>query len=295
MKKTLFITLCCISLASCVKDNEYVATGYFEATEVTISAKTPGSLLDADFEEGDNVKAEQNLALVDTMTLHYSYLQLLHQLSALKAGVPDVAIQLASLRQQRSKQLEERQRLTNLLAGGAATQKQLDDVNSAIMVLDDQIRAQQSTLDKAVLATDDQTRALAMQLEQVLINLKDCNIQSPSAGTVLTKYVERGEYVMPGKPIAKIADLNKMYLRAYYTSDQLASIKLGDKVTVVADYGGDVTHEYPGKITWIADQSEFTPKNIQTSDTRANLVYAVKIEVANDGSIKIGGFGGVKP
>lgn len=295
MKKSVIIAGCAVMLASCAKEKEYVATGYFEATEITVSAKTPGTLLEANFEEGDSLRANQRITLVDTMSLHYTYLQLTHQLAANKAGIPDVDLQLAALRQERAKQMEERDRVTNLLAGGAGTQKQLDDINSAIRVLDDRIRAQQSTLDKTVLATDDKSMALAMQLEQVLININDCRIEMPVNGTVLTKYVEAGEFVTPGKPVAKVADLNKMYLRAYYTSDQLASIKLGDKVTVSANYGGDVSRDYPGTIVWISAESEFTPKNIQTNDTRANLVYAVKIVVENDGLLKIGGFGGVKP
>lgn len=295
MKNCVISAICLLLLASCSKEREYTATGYFEATEVTLSARTPGIILEADFEEGDCLKANQRIALIDTMSLHFNFLQISHQLSATKAGIPDVALQLAALRQERSKQVEERDRVSRLLAGGAGTQKQLDDINSAIRVLDDRIRAQQSSLDKTVLATDDKSMALAMQLEQVLININDCSIVTPVEGTVLTKYVEAGEYVAPGRPIAKIADLNRIYLRAYYTSLQLASIKIGDEVTVVADYGGDEWREYPGKIIWISAESEFTPKNIQTNDTRANLVYAVKIAVDNnDGLLKIGGFGGVK-
>lgn len=295
MKNCVISAICLLLLASCSKEREYTATGYFEATEVTLSARTPGIILEADFEEGDRLKVNQRIALIDTMSLHFNFLQISHQLSATKAGIPDVALQLAALRQERSKQVEERDRVSRLLAGGAGTQKQLDDINSAIRVLDDRIRAQQSSLDKTVLATDDKSMALAMQLEQVLININDCSIVTPVEGTVLTKYVEAGEYVAPGRPIAKIADLNRIYLRAYYTSLQLASIKIGDDVTVVADYGGDEWHEYTGKIIWISAESEFTPKNIQTNDTRANLVYAVKIAVDNnDGLLKIGGFGGVK-
>lgn len=290
----MIIAASTLLLASCTKDNEYQATGYFEATEVTLSAQTAGTLLGANFSEGDSIVAGQRLALVDTMALHYKRLQLAHQLSAIKAGVPDIALQLASLRQERTKMLEERERVERLLAGGAAIQKDLDDINSAIRVLDDRIRAQQSTLDKTAMATDDNAMALAMQLEQAMISLDDCSIVTPISGTVLTKYVEPGEYVAPGKPIAKVADLSKMYLRAYFTSTQLASIKIGEKVTVVADYGGDTMREYHGTIVWISDKSEFTPKNIQTDDTRANLVYAVKIAVDNDGLIKIGGFGGIK-
>lgn len=290
----MIIAASTLLLASCTKDNEYQATGYFEATEVTLSAQTAGTLLGTNFSEGDSIVAGQRLALVDTMALHYKRLQLAHQLSAIKAGVPDIALQLASLRQERTKMLEERERVERLLAGGAAIQKDLDDINSAIRVLDDRIRAQQSTLDKTAMATDDNAMALAMQLEQAMISLDDCSIVTPISGTVLTKYVEPGEYVAPGKPIAKVADLSKMYLRAYFTSTQLASIKIGEKVTVVADYGGDTMREYHGTIVWISDKSEFTPKNIQTDDTRANLVYAVKIAVDNDGLIKIGGFGGIK-
>jgi len=294
--KTLsaIVAISAMFLCSCNKAPEYDASGNFEATDVTLSAETPGKILEFDISEGDTIRANQFLALIDTAQLHYQRRQLLFQHSASNSGRPDISVQLASLRRDLEKQLTEKRRVENLLADGAATTKQLDDINAAVGILKDRITAQESTLRKNTASINESSSAIQSQIERISDQITDCYITSPIAGTVLTKYCEAGEYVMPGKPLLKVADLSKIYLRAYFTSARLADIKLGQNVTVVANFGGDKLYEYSGTITWISSESEFTPKNIQTQDSRSNLVYAVKIAVKNDGRLKIGGYGNVK-
>lgn len=285
--------LAALTVLSCSKNEEYDASGNFEATDVMLSAETAGKILMFDVEEGDTVRAGELVALVDTVQLQLQKEQLLYQQSASNASRPDIALQLAASKRELEKQISERRRVENLLADGAATTKQLDDINSAIKVLEDRISAQQSSLANNTASINESASSLAMQIRQIERRIADCRIESPLTGTVLTKYCEAGEYTAPGKPLVRIADLDRMYLRAYLTSAQLADVKLGQKVKVIADFGGDRQYEYPGTVTWISPESEFTPKNIQTRDSRSNLVYAVKISVRNDGRLKIGGFGEV--
>ena len=286
--------LSALMLFSCSKKPEYDASGNFEATDVTISAETTGKILEFDIQEGDSVTAGKIIAIVDTAQLHYQREQLGFKRSASNVSRPDIRIQLAAMERELQQQRHEQQRIRNLLADGAATTKQLDDINATVKVLEDRIAAQRSSLSKTSSSTDETASAIHMQIEQLSDLINDSYIVSPINGTVLTKYCEPGEYATPGKPLLKVADLNKIYLRAYFTSAQLSDIKLGQKVTVVANFGGDKLYEYPGTITWISSESEFTPKNIQTQDSRSNLVYAAKIAVKNDGRIKIGGYGNVR-
>lgn len=295
MKKLILLaSLCAISLSSCHKTEEYAASGNFEAIDVVISAETAGKILEFDIYEGDTVEANRFIALIDTTQLHYQRQQLMYQHLASEANRPEVSLQLAASRRELEKQQREKQRIENLLADGAATTKQLDDINASISVLTDRISAQESTLRNNATSINESGSAIQSQVDRITNQIANCYITSPISGTVLTKYCEAGEYVVPGKPLLKVANLNKIYLRAYFTSAQLANLKLGQQLTVVANFGEDNLIEYPGKITWISSESEFTPKNIQTQDSRSNLVYAVKIAVENDGRIKIGGYGNVK-
>lgn len=296
MKKLVVISAVCGTaiLSSCGHKVDYDASGNFEATDVTLSAETAGKIVMLDVEEGDSISTGQPVALIDTMQLHYQKEQMRFRQSASNESRPDIALQLAASRRELEKQKFERRRIEKLLADGAATRKQLDDINAAIQVIEDRISAQQSTLGSNTASINESASAIAAEIKLIEERIADCRIVSPIAGTVLTKYCEPGEYATPGKPLLKIADLNKIYLRAYFTSAQLADIKIGQNVTVVANFGGDKLYDYPGKITWISSESEFTPKNIQTQDSRSNLVYAVKIAVENDGRLKIGGYGNVK-
>lgn len=292
--KTIVCASAVLILSACNKTPEYDASGNFEATDVTISAETAGKILEFDFNEGDTLAANQFVVLIDTAQLHYQRQQLLAQRTATDVNRPDIAIQLAASRRELEHQQRERRRIENLLADGAATAKQLDDIDASISIIKDRIAAQESTLRNNTASITESGSAIESQMDRISDQIADCYITTPIEGTVLTKYCEKGEYATPGKPLFKIADLSKIYLRAYFTSEQLADLKLGQAVTVVANFGGDKLYEYPGKITWIASESEFTPKNIQTQDSRSNLVYAVKIAVKNDGRLKIGGYANVK-
>lgn len=294
LQNITFVILAFVVLASCNRNIEYDASGNFEATDVTLSAESSGKILMFDVNEGDTVSAGQMIALIDTAQLHFQKEQLLFQRSASNVSRPDISLQLASLRRELDKQIYERNRVQRLLADGAATSKQLDDINSAIRVLEGRISAQQSTLNSSTASINESSSAIESQIRQISDRIEKCKIISPIGGTVLTKYCEPGEYATPGKAMVKVADLGKIYLRAYFTSAQLADIQLGQQVTVTANFGGDKLYDYPGTITWISSESEFTPKNIQTQDSRSNLVYAVKIAVKNDGRLKIGGYGNVK-
>ena len=293
--KPIWISLCVIGLFSACgnKQHNFDATGSFEATEVIVSSEAAGRILSFDITEGKEVAAGEKVGVIDSLQLYLSKLQLMKNISSVESNKPNVSTQVAAIREQLLKQQTERTRVENLLKSEAATQKQLDDINSAIVVLERQLTAQLSTLNNSVSSINAQSSALEIQIAQIEDRLSKCIIQAPIAGTVLAKYTEAGELATIGKPLFKVADMKHVFLRSYFTSGQLADIKLGQTVTVFADFGGDNRREYRGTITWISDKSEFTPKSIQTKKDRENLVYAVKIAVENDGYIKIGMYGEV--
>lgn len=293
--KRIFI-YCALPLltAACGRSGDFDATGTFEATEVVVSAEAAGRILRFDAEEGDVLEAGRQVGAIDTVQLYLQKLQLERQRASVVSNRPDIAKQAASLREQIAKQQTERRRVENLLRDGAATTKQLDDIDAQIKVLNGQLEAQLSTLRNNAASIDENSSSIDLQIARIENQLAKCRIASPVAGTVLAKYSEAGELASVGRPLMKVADLGRIYLRAYFTSDQLAELTLGRQVTVTADFGGDERFEYPGRVTWVASESEFTPKTIQTRDTRANLVYAAKIAVENDGRLKIGMYGEVK-
>lgn len=273
---------------SCGSEPEYDAQGTFEATEVIVSSEANGRIMDFVIEEGMEIAGGECLGTIDSMQLHLQREQLMAQQAALLASRPDVNMQVSSLREQIAKQRSELRRVESMLKDGAATQKQYDDIEAQIKVLEGQLNATLSTLDKNTATINNNAAALEAQIASLDDLIAKCRIVSPISGTVLVKYAEAGELATVGKPLMKVADLNNIYLRAYFTSEQLANIALGDKVKVVANFGGDERYDYEGEIVWIASESEFTPKNIQTNDSRSNLLYAVKIAVKNDGRLKIG-------
>lgn len=273
---------------------KYDATGTFETTEVLVSAEASGRLLYFDIEEGMLLKAGEEVGVVDTVQLYLKKLQLEASLKSVEEQRPDILKQVAATKEQISAVQRERNRVANLLKVGAANQKQLDDAEDQLEVLRKQLVAQNSTLSNSHQSLTWQSSSVGIQVAQVEDQLKKCHITSPIIGTVLAKYAEAGELTAMGTPLFKVADTEQMYLRAYITSEQLSQVKLGQKVTVFSDYGTDEHKQYPGVVTWISDTSEFTPKTILTKNERANLVYAVKIAVHNDGLLKIGMYGGVE-
>lgn len=294
MKYYNLLVLSAIFLTGCNSEQSYDATGIFEATTVTLSAETSGKILTFDIAEGDSVTKGQPVAVIDTTLLVLQYNQVNSQRLSAENSSPDISAQVAALRTQIAHQQNEYARIQRLLADGAATQKQSDDALAALNTLKNQLEALTSTLTKTKNATGENAIAIGYQSDQILQQIARSTILSPISGTVLTKYAEQGEFATVGRPLCCIADLGNIYLRAYFTVSQLADLKLGQKVTVIADFGGDKQYEYPGTVTWIAQESEFTPKSIQTRDSRANLVYAVKIAVKNDGRLKLGQYGEVR-
>lgn len=296
-------------LAACSNNNKvHDASGTFEADEVVVSAELSGKLLLLNVQEGQQLAKDSVVGMVDASGITLQQQQVEASVKALNEKTLDVVPQVQLLQSQEAVQqsqlnnlLHEKNRIENLLKADAATGKQLDDINAQIDVArkqlgvtQQQIKVQQNnvaTQNRSILSEADPLRKRIAQLKD---QEQRGNIINPLAGTVITKYAEQGEMTAAGKALYKIADLSSLYLRAYVTGVQLPQIKLGQTVTVLTDQGQKKYKEYSGQITWISDKAEFTPKTIQTKEERANLVYAVKIKVKNDGYLKIGMYGEVK-
>lgn len=277
------------SLASCSKNkNDFDASGAFEAEETIISAEAYGTLRSFNLTEGQELKINEPIGYIDSTQLYLKKLQLESQRSALLSRTPNVSVQLASINEQLKSAEYEKIRITKLVKAEAATSKQLDDINTQIDVLKKQLQAQKSNLDISTNGISKDAKAIDIQIEQLNDQLAKCRLTSPMNGTILSKFVEANEMVSPGKAMYKIADLSNINLRVYITADQLALVKLNDKVKVKTDDGKGGFNETEGIITWINNKAEFTPKTIQTKDERANLVYAMKVKVKNNGQFKIG-------
>lgn len=284
-----------LALAACGdKEVEYDASGIFETTEIIVSAQTAGELTALTAEEGRTVEAGEKLGCVDTVQLALKKRQLSASLTATDSKRLDRKRQVAALRQQIDNLQREKARFSELLKADAATEKQVDELDYQIAILQRQLEATEEQINSSNSSLDGQSSGIEAQLAQVEDQIRKSVAASPIKGTILTKYAEPGEYVVPGKPLFKVADISRMKLRAYLTADQLTTLKIGQKVTVYADQGKTDRKAYEGTVVWIADEAEFTPKTIQTREERANLVYAVKIAVSNDGLIKRGMYGDVK-
>ncbi len=282
-------------MAGCATDDkEFDATGTFEATEVTVSAEQTGRLLRFTAEEGRKVEAGSLLGLVDTVQLYLRARQIGAARLVYATQRPDIHKQIAATRQQIAKARQDVERFTQLVGDGAANRKQLDDATHQLAFLRRQLEAQTATLQNSANSLSAQMNTADVEKLQVADQLAKCRIHTPIGGTILETYVEPGEFVTTGKPLFTVADIDRMYLRAYLTSNQLRNVKLGQHVNVLSDYGDGRRKSYPGTVIWISSKSEFTPKTILTDDERANLVYAVKIAVRNDGHLKIGMYGEVK-
>ena len=287
--------MCTMVATACTeKEQEYDASGIFETTDVIVSAKGAGEITELNAEEGSQVTAGEVIGKIDIAQLQLRKEQLRATKSATASRKLSPSAQVASLRQQIANLQRERQRFQELVRDNAATQKQVDDISYQINTLQKQIDATNEQISTANSSIDKQSASIDAQILQIDDQIANYNITSPISGVVLTKYAEPGEYAAPGRALLKVANINDMKLRAYVTADQLTGLKLGQKVTVFADSGTDERKAYEGTITWISDKAEFTPKTIQTRAERANLVYAIKISVTNDGLIKRGMYGDVK-
>ena len=309
MKKLFILLLTAVAISACnngkIKPD---ASGTFEADEVIVSSEIPGKVLSFNVDEGMTLQKDSIVGTIDAVNIELQKQQVAASIEALSQRTADVMPQVKLLQDQlvvqqsQLKTLErERARTANLVKQDAATSKQLDDINAQIDVLNKQVAVTQqqinvqrnnvSTQNRGILS---ESAPLQKRVAQLDDQLQRANITNPITGTVLSKYVEAGEVVSVGKPLYKIADLSTITLRAYVTGDVLPNIKLGQQVTVLIDSTKDSYKEYPGTITWISDKAEFTPKTIQTKEERANLVYALKVKVKNDGFLKIGMYGELK-
>lgn len=282
-------------LISCSNnDDAYDASGTFEATEVTIASEANGTIKQLNLEEGQELKIGQYLGYIDSTQTYLQKQQLEARIKVLLNRKPNIALQLSSLEEQLRQAKREQNRIRNLVEGKAAPQKALDDAISQVEIIENQIKAQKSTLSISTASLVNETEPLQAQIRQLNDKLEKCKIINTVKGTVLAKFAEEHETTVPGAPLYSIANLDTLTLRAYITGKQLPDIKIGQEVTVLTDSSSQDFKTYKGTVEWVSNKAEFTPKTIQTQDERANLVYAVKIKVPNDGYLKIGMYGEVK-
>lgn len=285
MKKIFWILIVSVGIIACnSNDDKADAYGNFEATEVMVSAMAQGEIFSLVIEEGQELKAGEIIGLIDTTELFLKKEQLIKGIEAVRTRLLTINAQMDVQIQQKKNLVVNQKRLDKLFHDGAATQKQVDDINGAVDLINAQITAT-SSQEQQVLA---EIETMNIQIDQVKEKLSKCYISNPVGGTVLIKYAEAGEVAAPGKPLFKIADLSLMKLKVYVSGDQLPHIKIGQEVEVQIDKTKKENSSLSGTISWISSTAEFTPKTIQTKEERVNLVYAVKILVPNDGSIKIG-------
>ncbi|QNL49600.1 HlyD family efflux transporter periplasmic adaptor subunit [Olivibacter sp. SDN3] len=271
----------------------YDASGAFEAVETIVSAETAGVIKELSLEEGQELSIGQVVGYVDTMQLYLKKKQLEAQVAAILSKQPNIATEIASLQEELNHAKIEQERLTRLVQADAATPKQLDDAIAQVNIIRKRLEAQQSSLGITATSLKEETTPLYFQMEQTNDQLTKSRIVNPVKGLVLSKYVEANEMVTVGKPIYRIADLSTVILRAYVTGDKYTRLKIGEQVKVQVDENEQDYRTFDGVIEWISDKAEFTPKAIQTKNERANLVYATKIRVKNDGTLKIGMYGQV--
>ncbi|MDO9613631.1 MAG: HlyD family efflux transporter periplasmic adaptor subunit [Bacteroidota bacterium] len=285
MKKLQIIALSLLILGACKNgEKKSDAFGNFEAVETIVSSETAGKLLSMEVKQGDQLEPGKLIAQIDTTEIILKKLQTEAQLVASETKKQNVTAQINVLKEQKKNVQTTQQRIAKMFADKAATQQQMDDINGQLNVLDKQISA-----------TNTQFQLIASEMEVVkrqldLFNeqLTKCQIKSPNKGTVLETYLETGELATPGKPVLKMADLSNLELKVYVSGAQLSNVKLGNEVKILIDSGAKEMQSLSGKISWISSESEFTPKIIQTKEERVKLMYAVKIVVTNDGSLKIG-------
>ena len=295
MKKVSVIAVGIATMfASCSNgDKDYDASGAFESVETIVSTEASGTIMQFNIEEGQALQPNQLIGYVDSMQLYYRKEQLVAQIAATTSQVPNIPVQVAALESQLSEAKKNQTRMNNLFKQNAATQQQVDDANTQVDMIAKQIEAQKSTLGISASTIEKQVAPLQRQIDQLNDQIAKCRIINPVHGTVLTKYSENHEVVMPGKALYKIAETDTLILRAYVTGSQISEVKLGQKVKVRVDKGAKQYGYYTGIVYWRSDKAEFTPKTIPTKDERADLVYAIKVRVVNDGFLRIGMYGEV--
>lgn len=292
--KGIGYAMCLLAMGCSDKQSEYDASGMFEVDEVVVSSEISGRLVKFDVEEGVQLKAGETVGLIDTMQLHWLKEQAKQAIRAIDSRIPDVDMQLAAYRQQVEKGEAEQKRVERLLAGGAATQKQYDDVKNEVAVGRSMLEAQTNQLEAMVSGAKEEMRVYELKIKQVEDQIRRCVITNPIEGTVLAKYIEEDELAAPVKALYKIGDLNNMYLRIYLEVTQMDSLRVGSPVEVYVGSVEDNKRKYEGRVVWISPEAEFVPTAVQTQNERENLVYAVKVYVKNDGLLRVGMYADVK-
>ncbi|WP_281613263.1 HlyD family efflux transporter periplasmic adaptor subunit [Flammeovirga sp. SubArs3] len=290
LSKTILGLACLFSLSACNSNDEKSdAYGNFEAVEVVVSAQENGQLKSFEVNEGQKIKIEQQIGLIDTVLLHLQKEEMLAQINSLGDRVMSYHEQIEVYKAQKEKLTNDKDRLEKLFANEAATQQQLDDVNAALTINEKQLTATKRKIQDSNRATLSQYEPLSKKVDLINERIKRCTISSPISGTVLQKYVENGEMTGTGRPLFKVADLDIIKVKAYASATQLQKIKTGQKVTVLTDGQEGNMNQTQGVVEWISDKAEFTPKTIQTREERVSLVYAFKVRVDNkDGKFRIG-------
>ena len=283
MKRYEILTLAAATVifAGCRNDIDFDACGQVDAEQVTVAAEAGGRILSLNVKEGDVLEAGQLLGAVDSVQTALQIKELEQRKEGAESRLVDIGRQQTPQKDQLANLENDYRRYSSLLANNAATQKQVDELKS-------QMAAQKQTWERNNASVHSEISTYEIQIAQKKDQLAKCRICSPVAGTVLTKYANEGESITVGKPLFKLANLSETYVRAYFTTVQLGELKLGDELTVIPDDGSAAPKQYKGRILWISSQAEFTPKDIQTRDERAELVYAVKVAVPNDGSLRLG-------
>ncbi|MEP6737106.1 MAG: HlyD family efflux transporter periplasmic adaptor subunit [Chryseolinea sp.] len=295
MKNNILFFTSFILLTGCSsRESLNDATGTFEAVETIVSSEASGIIKALTVAEGQILKKGENVGYVDSIQLHLRRKQLYAQIRAVLSKKPNVSKQLASIYQELDHARTEQQRVGRLLKADAATQKQYDDATSQVAILERKIEGQESSFTTTASSLTEETLPLQAQIEQLDDQLSKCRIINEVNGTVLVKYAEPFETTVPGKALYKIADLSELTLKAYITGSQISQVKINQTVKVLIDDKNGKYKEYTGTVEWVSNKAEFTPKTIQTKEERANLVYAIKIRVKNDGQLKIGMYGEVK-
>ena len=275
-------------LAGCRNDNDFDACGQIDAEQVTVSAEASGRILSLNVREGDMLDAGYMVGAVDSVQTALQIRELEQRRDGARSRLIDIDRQQTPQKDQLASLENDYRRYSSLLANNAATQKQVDDLRSQIDIQKSQMAAQKQTWERNNSSVQSEILTYEIQIAEKKDQLAKCRIFAPVAGTVLTKYANEGESVTVGKPLFKLANLAETYVRAYFTTSQLAALKLGDELKVIPDDGSASPKEYTGRVIWISSQAEFTPKDIQTRDERAELVYAVKVAVPNDGALRLG-------
>lgn len=265
-----------------------VVQGIFDTNMVNVSSECNGKILEFYVNEGDTVFAGQELALIDTLSFEVQINTLLAGKDAAMTVMSDAAVQTKALSEQLVRLEIDRDRISRLIEVGAASRHQLDQIETSIAVVRGQIDAASATIRTANDAASGNVASIETQIQGIRDMKEKCHIRSFSNGTVIGKYAQAGEITAVGRPLLKIADMDNVFLKAYFKSSQLQNVRLGQKMKVIANYGKDSIREYDGVVIWISQESEFTPKTVPTDEERSNLVYPVKIAVKNDGYIKLG-------